>query len=100
MEVAAVSRRKPPLTPDAILMVLDQAVTPPATLGRWELPKNGSQGGCLKSYRPAPVGGQRHQAAPLADLQTVHRQAIREQVLGRDRALSRSAAKSADPVLR
>src|SRR5438067_1124743 len=35
LEDAAGRGRKPSLPPDAVRMVLDQAVTPPATVGRW-----------------------------------------------------------------
>jgi transposase len=35
LENAAGRGRKPSLPPDAVRMVLDKAVTPPATLGRW-----------------------------------------------------------------
>jgi hypothetical protein len=58
-------------------MVLDKAVTPPAALGRWSCRSMALMTGISKaSRRPAPVGGQRHQAALVANFQIVQGQAF------------------------
>src|SRR5205085_7953261 len=49
LEDAAGRGRKPSLPPDAVRMVLDQAVTPPATLGRWSCRKMALKAGVSKA---------------------------------------------------
>src|SRR5437868_15171211 len=49
LEHAAGRGRKPSLPPAAVRMVLDQAVTPPATLGRWSCRKLALKAGVSKA---------------------------------------------------
>src|SRR6266480_3168437 len=49
LEDAAGRGRKPSLPPAAVRMVLDQAVTPPATLGRWSCRKMALKAGVSKA---------------------------------------------------
>src|ERR1700720_730278 len=49
LEDAAGRGRKPSLPPDPVRMVLNQAVTPPATLGRWSCRKMALMAGVSKA---------------------------------------------------
>jgi Homeodomain-like domain len=49
LEDAAGRGRKPSLPPDAVRMVLDKAVTPPTTLGRWSCRTMARQAGVSKA---------------------------------------------------
>ena len=49
LEDTAGRGRKPSLPPDAVRMVIDQAVTPPATLGRWSCRKMALKAGVSKA---------------------------------------------------
>src|SRR5258705_7974295 len=56
VEDAAGRGRKPSLPPHAVRMVLDQAVTPPAPLGRWSCRKMALKAGGPKTTLPRPWG--------------------------------------------
>ena len=92
--------RKPSLPAEAVRMVLEKAVTLPATLARWS---------CRTMAREAGISQASVQRLWTANAIKPHlsrtfklfkEQAVRGQVLGRDRPLSRPAGKSPGPVLR
>src|ERR1700730_4982194 len=92
--------RKPSIPRKKIERVVAEVTRPPKNRRRWSVRSMGSPRRSIAQHCAAYLVEERLEAACREDVQAVERSEIRGKVLGRDRALPRSAGQGAGVMLR